>query len=347
MSDQDGLADLNDLQTRLIAIIKNKLPQGKSLGRELGDVLHLSSDSVYRRMRGETALTLNEIARISKHFEISMDEVIGMQNSGESVMFRYYRLQNRDYENYLKFILDEFTSSAKKKDARIIYSAKDIPIFYFFLFTELAIFKGYFYSKVLWPSEALKNEKFSFNKTSTKLGPTMETFQELGVALAKAYLKIPGVEIWNRNTLNGHLYQLQYMWEAGLFEDKESALLILDKTIELARHVQLQAERGMKMTNGESGKEEAPLECYFSEGILLENAIMREVKDERRCYLIHNVGDYLVSSDLGFCNRTANYLDNVLRKSSMVSKVGEKDRQRLIVGYTDDINRLKRMIESA
>jgi len=346
MSEQIDSPDLDDLQTRLIAIIKNKLPQGKSLGRELADILHLSQDSVYRRMRGETALTLNEIARISKHFEVSIDEVIGMQSFGEAVMFRYFRLQNNQYEDYLKFILDEFQSSQKKKDARLIYSAKDIPIFYFFLFPELAIFKGYFYSKVLWPSELLKNRKFQYEQTSNELGPTMETFQELGVALAKSYLKIPGVEIWNRNTLNGHLYQLQYMWEAGLFEDKESALMILDKTIELARHVQMQAERGMKMTNGASGKEEAPLECYFSEGILLENAIMRELKDQRRCYLIHNVGDYLVSSDLGFCNRTARHLENVLKKSSMVSRVGEKDRQRLIVGYTESINKLKRLIES-
>jgi len=347
MSIQEQEIDLNDLQTRLMAIIKNKLAPGKKLSRELADVLHLSQDSVYRRIRVETALTLNEIARISKHFEISIDEVIGMQSFGEAVMFRYYRLQNREYENYLNFILDEFKSSQKKKDARLIYSAKDIPIFYFFLFPELAIFKGYFYSKVLWPSEFLKNRKFSFEKTSTELGPTMETFQELGVALAKSYLKIPGVEIWNRNTLNGHLYQLQYMWEAGLFEDKESAMLVLDKTIELCRHVQAQAEIGMKMTNGASGKEEASLQCYFSEGILLENAIMREINDQRRCYLIHNVGDYLVSSDLGFCNRTAKYLKNVLRKSSLISEVGEKDRQRLIVGYTESINKLKRLIESS
>ena len=74
---------------------------------------------------------------------------------------------------------------------------------------------------------------------------------------------------------------------------------------------------------------------------------MRELKDQRRCYLLHNVGDYLVTSDPGFCNRTANYLDNVLRKSSMISKVGDKDRQRLIVGYTESINKLKRLIESA
>lgn len=346
MSESIEVPELDDLQSRLMAIIKNKLPNGKGLGNELADVLHLSQDSVYRRMRGETALTLEEAAKISKHFEVSLDEIVGMQNQSESIMFRYFRLHSKRYEEYLNFILDEFKSSEQVKDTRFIYSAKDLPIFYYFLFPEVAIFKGYFFSKVLWPSEQLADSKFTFQKTSSELGPPMEIFQQLGVALAKSYLKIPGVEIWNTNSLKGHLYQIQYMWEAGLFEDQDSAMLVLDKTEEMILHIKLQAEKGKKMTNGESGKELSNYECYISEGIHLENAIMRLQKDQQRCYVLHNTGDYLITSDVGFCNRTSKYLDNVLKKSSLISEVGAKDRQRLFAGYVEDINKLRRIVEA-
>jgi len=339
---------LNDsLQLKLMAVIKNKLSSGQSLGRELADLLHLSQDSVYRRMRGETSLTIDELALISKHFEVSIDDIIGMQNSGEAVLFRFYRLSSKHYQEYLQFILAEFRNSENMKGHNLVYSAKDIPIFYFFLFPELAVFKGYFFSKVLWPSDLLKDSKFTFQKIYKELGPPMEILNDLGIQLAKAYMSIPGSEIWNHNTINGHLYQISYMWEAGLFDDIESALFVLNSTRLLVKHIEEQASAGFKLATGENENKRGAFEMYFSEGIHLENAIIRNAQDQQRCYVLHNTGDYLITSDIGFCKRTTFYLENVLRKSSLISTVGEKDRKRLFRNYYEKIEKLEKQIENS
>jgi hypothetical protein len=49
-----------DIQTTLFDIVKSKIAGKDSLGMALSDVLSISQDAVYRRLRGETALTIND-----------------------------------------------------------------------------------------------------------------------------------------------------------------------------------------------------------------------------------------------------------------------------------------------
>lgn len=335
-----------ELQLKLFERVRNRLQPGESLGNRMKSLLHLSQDSIYRRIRGETALTLPELSVICKEFEISMDELLGSEAQGDSVAFRLYRLTSGGYHEYMKFILDEFKQNDNNEEQRILYSAKDIPIFYFFLFPELAVFKAYFFGKILWTNEHLKDKTFNFEDVINILDSPIELLQEIGSDLASSYLKMPGIEIWNHNTINGHLYQISYLWEAGLFGSKESALLILQRTEELVRHVQKQAEEGKKFSSQNQSLEGASSELYFSEGIHLENAILQVIGEQKRCYVLHNTGDYLFTSDHSFCQRTADYLENVLRKSSLISRVGEKDRHKLFHNYHEKIDRLRRVIET-
>ncbi|MEO6219835.1 MAG: hypothetical protein ABIO81_05365 [Ginsengibacter sp.] len=51
----------SDLQKELFISIKRALPSNISLVDAIGDLLKLSYDSVYRRIRGEKPVTLNEL----------------------------------------------------------------------------------------------------------------------------------------------------------------------------------------------------------------------------------------------------------------------------------------------
>jgi hypothetical protein len=46
-----------------------------SLVNEIADVLDVSNDSAYRRLRGETALSLNEAFLLASHFQIALEEI--------------------------------------------------------------------------------------------------------------------------------------------------------------------------------------------------------------------------------------------------------------------------------
>lgn len=333
-------------QVRFFEDIKRNHPEGENLGARLMEILHLSQDSVYRRMRGETALTFDELAIVADYFKVSIDGFFGLESDQASIGFRFYRLNSGSYHEYLKFIMEEFQKSELGVDQQIVYSAKDIPVFYFFLFPELAVFKAFFFGKILWTNDTFKDLHFDFEKVYEVMGAPRPVLEQIGLSLAKSYMQIPGTEIWNHSTINGHLYQVRYLWEAGQFANKESALSILKNTDRLLQHIKTQAEEGTKFLSAVKREVGAETQFYFSEGIHLENAILQTKADQKKCYVLHNTGDYLITTDSAFCGRTDEYLNNVLSKSSLISKVGAKDRQRLFRNYADKIDKLRRLIES-
>ena len=52
-----------DIQSTLFELVKQRIVGQDTIGNALAEVLSLSSDAVYRRYRGETALTINEIKK--------------------------------------------------------------------------------------------------------------------------------------------------------------------------------------------------------------------------------------------------------------------------------------------
>jgi transcriptional regulator with XRE-family HTH domain len=79
----------NNLQISFLSRIKEQLPTNASIADELADVLNVSIDSVYRRLRGETALTISEIHLLCSKYKISFDS---FADSFETIPFEYGRL---------------------------------------------------------------------------------------------------------------------------------------------------------------------------------------------------------------------------------------------------------------
>ena len=60
------------LQIELFNIIKNSLQSHVSLADEMADLLNLSHDSVYRRIRGEKPVSLAELKMLCQHYHIRL-----------------------------------------------------------------------------------------------------------------------------------------------------------------------------------------------------------------------------------------------------------------------------------
>jgi hypothetical protein len=61
------------IQEQFLQRVKSALPANVSFVDELADLLKLSSDSAYRRIRCETLFNIEEISLICKHFKVSFD----------------------------------------------------------------------------------------------------------------------------------------------------------------------------------------------------------------------------------------------------------------------------------
>ncbi len=64
------------IQSCFLEKVRKSLPSNISFVDELAENLSISRDSAYRRIRGETVLSLDEVSQICKRFKMSLDEII-------------------------------------------------------------------------------------------------------------------------------------------------------------------------------------------------------------------------------------------------------------------------------
>src|SRR4030095_534708 len=169
---------------------KEMLPPSVSLTDVVSEVLHVSSDSAYRRIRNETPLVLQEAKDLCEHFQLSLDQVLSLKRN--SVLFENIRIHNQQY-SYKKYLTDlielvKQVNSFKQKE--IIYLTKDVPVFHNFYFRPLIAFRFYFWMKTILQHPDYVTKVIDLNGVLPEI-------EALSMDLTRCYTQIPSIEIWN------------------------------------------------------------------------------------------------------------------------------------------------------
>jgi hypothetical protein len=309
-----------DIQENLIKAIKDKIVGEDSIGKSLADVLSLSQDAVYRRYRGETAFTIFEIQKICAHYGISFDSLLDIQQN--RVVFKYNSLSEYDFslDKYLDGILAGIKEIKTLPNAKMILTVKDTPLFQFLNFPHLLRFKLYFWAKSFLNVEEYKNVQFGYEKISEK------TFQT-GKEILKIYNSIPSKEIYDFDFLRGFVRQIQYYFDAYLFQDPKYALKLLREMQELLVHIKSQVNIGKKYMYGThppaSGND---FEVFLNQTIITDSTYCFESDTKKGLYITHNMMNYLHTEDETYVNESEQIMHKLLENSSLISKVNEKER---------------------
>ena len=314
--------------------LKAQLPLHKSMVEEVAEVLGISTDSAYRRIRGEKAIDLEEICKLCSQFHISIDQLLHLP--GEAMIFTG-KLYSYAPDNFGKWLQDlqqqlELINSFGKKHIYVLI--KDIPPFYHFQVPELAAFKFFFWMKSILHEEKLKGEKFKVHD---------ERYQGLFDRCKKVvalYNQIPTTEIWNIESLNTSLRQIRFYQEANMFTSTQDIILLYQKIEEMVNHIESQAELGLKFTLGQQPNENAPsYRLFVNELILGDNTFLAQLDNERITFLNHGVLYFISTRDEGFNNAMFDSLDNLMKKSTLISSVGEKERNKFFSNLRQNIHR--------
>lgn len=70
----------SQIQLQIFQHIKAKLPSHLSMVDEVAAILDVSTDSAYRRIRGEKPLSLEEIHRLCTHYSLSLDNLLNLKS---------------------------------------------------------------------------------------------------------------------------------------------------------------------------------------------------------------------------------------------------------------------------
>ena len=238
-------------QKRLFEVIKSRISDRHKLSDIIEDLLGVSMDSAYRRIRGETELSFSELRTICARFNLSMDDVLNYK-SRQTALFHYTPINLSEQEGYIDYMkrLSErlkLLSSAPEKE--LFFTAQDIPIFHFLKYPELAFFKLYAWNDTV-KRKPIPYGKFCDLLDKKRVLPIYEQMHQ-------AYMSIPSKEIWTGQTIDTVLRLLEYYHETGAFETKDMVLLLLGQLNGLLDTVKKYADDGYK------GGKEIPFSLYI------------------------------------------------------------------------------------
>ncbi len=307
-------------QEFLFQRIKELLGANDSMVDSVAEILHISTDSAYRRIRGETPLVLDEARELCQHFKLSLDTLLSARAG--STLFQSIRIDTRtySYEQYLKDLLKQmqFVESFGQKE--IFYRTKDIPIFHNFYFEPLIAFRYFFWMKTI-----IQHPDFARMEFTMDCVP--QPIIKLSRQLSRLYNKIPSVEIWNTECVNAAILQLEFYKDSGYFSEVSDVKLIYDSLEETLNHLKNEVEVGSKYMP-QDGREmkKNNFSFYYNRVLLGDNIIMVSTDNRKTVFLNYDGLNYLTTRDEDFCNSCHEDLKNLLRRSTIISETSEKQR---------------------
>jgi hypothetical protein len=311
--------EIMELQKDFLDKIKLNIPSAVSFVDTLADMLEISIDSVYRRMRGETALTFDEIIKLCNHFKVTFDSLVETAYSGVTFNYNVLPRTIEGFKLHLKAILEDMELVKTKSNACTYYVAFDIPVFYLFHFPELAAFKMYYWMRSVLNVPEYQEGKYSFDTFDKEI-------LDIGKKLVEVYSNIESIEIWTENTMGSLKKQIEYYWEAGFFEDEKDAEKLCHQAIELLQMINHFTNKSSK--TGDIGNQNFKLYCSDIE--IGNNCILLELEDVRKVYHTYNTFNIMITSDNKFCEQTQVWINSIIGKSTLISGVSEKQRIRFI-----------------
>lgn len=323
-------------QMQFFEMLRAKAPKNEVLADIVADSLSCSRDGAYRRISGRTELSLPEATKLAQDYSLSLNHLIG--SSQNSVVFgrgNFIRSIN-DFQQYLESSLKQLKKILEFRDHHMIYQAKDIPIYYQFAFPKLGAFKMYVWLKSVYNIQKLNGENYDLSMLPDEL-------KALAKELWETYSRIHTTEIWNDTTIQSIINQLEYYYEAGLLSSREEALAICDELLLMMKMVYRQALNNRK-ANPHNHEEDsgAHYAMYYHEILIMDNHILTQLSPYRKVYFLPYAGiNFLHTEDPLLTKDVSEYLEEQKNKSSLLSTISEKERNKFFIRIKRRIDRLR------
>ena len=324
------------MQKQFIAFLKAKTSNTTSFVEEIASILDIGYDAAYRRVNLKTSLSLDESVQLAKHYKVSLNNLfeVGSQSSIlTEVSPELHSVSN--LETYFETSRNNVYPLTKLKNASIIYSAKDIPLFHTLKDSFLSRYKIYVWLKDV--DINFTKDKISFDDFINQIP---ESLLEKAFALGNIYKNINITEIWNDSTILGTLQQILYYFESGLLSQK-LALKICDDLHDVIQQVEDQAIH--QCLSGTQNK--AVYHLYINEIHTMSNTIMVITPHKKVFFTPFTVLSYFKIEHQPTCEIMFKFFVKQMRSSKLLINAGEKDRTLFFNKMHQKLSNLRSRIE--
>ncbi|MGB3799036.1 MAG: hypothetical protein WA952_04430 [Lewinella sp.] len=306
-----------DFQHRYFANLSKRFGSKQTMIEAVAEQLHLSRDAIYRRVRGDSQLTANELAELAGTYDQPMPD--GQYH----IPFRYNRseVEIRRPEDYVAQ-LEAHLGQVEALTAPQLYIANPgIPIFYEMLYPRLLALKLYVYGTTCWNFSAWRDLPFS----DTLIDPHL---LERAYRIGAASLHIPGVELWSLGLLNTTLEQIEFLHVAGRYAEEGEALRLLDEVEEMVDHLNRMARAGRKyVPGGQPDSSSISFRPVHNELANNDNAILIKSAHRSSLFVVFLTPNFLQTEDGPICEMTRQWFEGLAAVSGSLGSEANKYRE--------------------
>ena len=275
------------------------------LVRQVAGVLHVGRDAVYRRLRGDTALTADEMMLLSETFQLKMEA--SPEPNGMPIL-RYPRTRNP-----IKTEFDHFSNLERQlaelrrlPGASIDLATPELPMYYEMSTPMLCRFKTFMYGITSWNIEKWKYVDFTPELISDRIYASSSQ-------MIRDHYRLPTREIWSVGALDVTLRQINYMVQVGRFKRKEHVDQLFDELLQIVDHLERMTQSGKRFPMGEEPREDSPaFRVYHNELSNTNNIVL--IKSRLATFLFTSLVNpsYIVATDDRLCREVEQWFSNLV-----------------------------------
>jgi hypothetical protein len=263
-------------------------------------LLDLSSESVYRRIRGEIAFTLEEISKLSAEMNFSLDHVLGIGQEDNHLRFGSFAntLEGKPemFVSTLQMYIDLAIKWNKAQHIESLLMLNSLPII---LITEYDhLFKFFYYKWLHQTSEVSLTCRFSEVEIPEDIVRLKEILNE------PVHRKGKNAVILDRNIFLDLIGEVQYYHMRNLITGDDIAL-IRDDLTDLATQLEKWAQIGVLKDDRQSF-------IYLSSLNVMSNSAYINVDGELSSYFSMVSSRPLITTNVEICER--------LKRAFMITK---------------------------
>ncbi len=313
-------------QTAFLDYLKTELPANTSTIEAVATALDISYDAAHRRVSLKSKLSLDESIALAKYYNLSLDRLFEITSIEYVTIEKTKHIENEsELQQYFEDSYQSLLPLLKQKGSKILYSAKDIPLFYNLNGDTLSQFKYYVWLKLLNPELATKSfDNFAPSPALIKAG------KQLG----GLYNNLNIEEIWDITSINSTLKQIHFYFKAGQVNTTTALQLcdLLKKVITTIYDKVL--------------SEAHPFMLYYNELHLMNNNVLVSTPNSQLLYVPFTLLSYYKTEDKHTCKEAERFLKKQLQNSKLLNTAGEKARNSFFNKLYAKIDALKQLIEA-
>lgn len=301
------------LNTNLIEVMKNKIPDGVNLANTLMDILYIGKEAVYRRLRGEVPFTLNEASIISKKMGVSLDQIVGISYTNNAMFdlnLLHYSEPIKTYYTIISHYLELFESLRYDLTSELSTASNMIPQTFYLKYDNLSKFRLF---KWMYQNEKVNCVKyFSELNLSDELKQAQKDFIN-----ATQYIQTTNY-IWDSMMFVNLVNDIKYFASIHLITDEE-VIKLQEELLMLLDDLENIAAKG-KFNTGKN------VRIYIS-NINFEATYSYVETSNMQLSLIRVFSiNSITSRDKDMCKSMKEWVQSLRKFSTMISESGEMQR---------------------